>query len=214
MKCFIGRTLKGLFSLLLLLAGGAGGAGAQGLFARVPSVALEATGAQWLHSASIDLERPGSGGERRFQCRFGFSTHEVFQEGLLADMLSAVLLDATGQRSMVLFTLSAEGLSLMPQTADSLTVDLDRVLLEETSAPASEAAFPTRLAYRLQTPLPSSFAPGTVRLALALYDNQDEARSRVWLDEITLVPEPAGLFILTLAASALCLLRVDWSNRA
>lgn len=208
MRCFIEWSRRGLFGLLLILEMGLGSCDAQGLAAGTPSVVLEADGSQWLHSASIDLERPVSGGERLFECRFGFSTQEMFHEGLLADMLSAVLLDATGQRSMVLFTLSAEGLSLMPQTADSLTVDLERVILEEIAPPVSEVGFSTRFAYRLQTPLPNSFAPGKVRLAMALYDNQDEAASRAWLDEITVVPEPAGLWIVALASSALYCLRI------
>ena len=191
----------------LVVVMGLGGSGAQGqgsVGAAAPSLLLEATGSEWLHSGGIDLESSGKAEEQRFECRFGFSTQEKFVEGLPADMLSAVLLDATGRRAMVLFTISAEGFSLMPLAANSLSVSLDRVLVEELPPPASEAEFAGRFAYRLNTPLPASFASGKVRLALALFDNQDGVASRAWVDEITLVPEPSSwsIFLLTSAALA------------
>ncbi|MBL9170929.1 MAG: hypothetical protein JNN07_24565 [Verrucomicrobiales bacterium] len=208
MTYFIQRIASRLGGLVLLLAWSLsfGSLHAQGLLASVPlSVTLEADGSEWLHSASLDLawNRSSPATDRRFECRFGFSTDETFVEGRLVDMISAVLLDASGRRSMVLFTLSAEGLSLMPQTADSLTVNLDHVLLEPIAVPASELGFSSRVAYRIQTPLPAAFAPGNVRLALAFDDNQDTAASRAWLEEIVLVPEPSGFLILTLAAVGL-----------
>ncbi len=208
MRYFIQQNASRLGGLVLLVAWGlgCGSLHAQGLLASVPlSVTLEADGSEWLHSASLDLawDRSSPATDRRFECRFGFSTDETFVEGRLADMISAVLLDATGRRSMVLFTVSAEGLSLMPQTPDSLTVNLDQVLLEPIVVPASELGFSSRVAYQLQTPLPAAFAPGNVRLALAFHDNEDTAASRAWLEEVVLVPEPSGLLILTLAAVGL-----------
>lgn len=178
----------------------------QGLVGGAPKASwLETSGQTQVRSARVQLDNPFPTSASYLECQFGFATQERFADDQLFDAVNGVLLDSTGRRLTALFTISSSGLSFLPQTPDSLTVDPARAALESVAAPAAVTEFETRFAFRLHAPLPTGFAPGPVELALVLYDNLDDLRSVAWVEQAVIVPEPSGLAGAVLLISAGCL---------
>lgn len=179
----------------------------QGLVGGAPrSSWLETSGQTQVHTERIQLDNPFATSVSYLECQFGFATQERYADDQLFDAVNGVLLDSTGRRLTALFTISSSGLSFLPQTPDSLAVDPTRAVWESVAAPGSVSEFETRFAFRLHTPLPAGFAPGSVELALVLYDNLDELRSIAWVEQAVIVPEPSGVAGAVLLISAGCLL--------
>ena len=198
-------TGPGGLCLGVWLAGPSGVAG-QGLVGGAPKASwLETSGQTQVRTERIQLENPFPPSVSYLECQFGFATQERYADDQLFDAVNGVLLDSTGRRLTALFTLSCSGLSFLPQTPDSLTIDPARAVWESVAAPVSVTEFETRLAFRLHTPLPTGFAPGPVELALVLYDNLDELRSVAWVEQAVIVPEPSGFAGAVLLISAGCL---------
>ena len=158
---------------------------------------------QPLVTASLPFSLVQASPLNRIAIQFGFETDEVFGPGAIFDSLTLTLVDGSGNLVVILGSVDAGGLAVLPPTPGTTPIAEEDVLFESLVPPVLDPNLATQFAYSLTADLPEGFATGISTLHLDLFDNQNGIASQAWFSDLTVVPEPSAAWLMVAGAVSL-----------
>jgi hypothetical protein len=174
---------------------------AEGPLTRVAEVSLRADGATALHTSDPLIGLPFGVGVERIEMVFGFGSMEGPSAGEFLDALSVSLQPVGTERTALLFTADAHGVSWAPPNEGGFEMAASALVRSEiVFSDTHEPAWPLAVAYELSFGIPREVYDCGTRLVVDLFDNRDARASIGFVRDVRLIAR-APYFLLESSAS-------------
>lgn len=125
--------------------------------------------------------------------RVGFGTDELPTAGEFKDSFSVSLLSSGQGEEAIYFTIDIFGAHWLPNNPGGVSLDGTMLMVETAEVPGGLSGYAGRTAFNVRAEIPLQYLGKPVGLHLDLFDNGNSLGSAGYIDNISVVPEPAVL---------------------